>query len=250
MAEPQKWPSVPKVEPPQPHAHVTVVAGSQTNNLSEPLILAFQDAMAMRGRLRDEAYNVQGFSGKKIRLFFNNIMSELRDPRYLEIGVFHGASFCSALFKNRLRAVGIDDWTWIKDEGARAKLDANVTSFRTEDSDIQIIDSDFRKVDYASLGRFNIMYYDASHAEKDQYDGVVYPMQAMDSVYILVVDDWNWDWVRRATFKALRDAKARIDYSIEIRTSLNNESLPLLNGPNSDWHNGLLCATISKSPGP
>jgi hypothetical protein len=246
MSDNLKWPNVPKIDPPSPHAHVTVAVASQLDNLSMALKNAFQDAMAMRGRLRDEAFKVRGFSGKKIRLFFNNLMSELTEPRYLEIGVYYGASFCSAMFRNKLQAVGIDNWTWITEKDARAQLDANVATFKSDGSDIHIVDSDFRKVDYSSLGKFNVMYYDGPHSERDQYDGVMYPMKAMESTFILIVDDWNWDRVRSATFKALNDSKASIEYSIEIRTSLNGE-LPLVNNTNSEWHNGLLCAVISKS---
>ena len=246
MSEELKWPIVPKVEPPPPHAHLTVAVSSDMNTVSAALKNAFQDAMAMRGRLREEAYQVNGFSGKKIRLFFNNIMSELPNPRYLEVGVFNGASFCAALFKNKLHAVGIDDWTWINDKDARGKLDENLATFKTEGSLVEIIDSDFRKVDYSSIGPFNIMYYDGPHSEQDQYDGVAYPLKAMDSEFVLVIDDWNWDHVRRATFKALSDANATIGYSVEIRTTLNGD-FPLVNGANSEWHTGLLCAAVSKA---
>jgi hypothetical protein len=204
---------------------------------------AFQDAMAMRGRLREEAYNVPGFSGRKFRLFLNNLMSEVPNPRYLEIGVYHGASFCPALFRNKLRAVGIDNWSWAPEK--RQLLDSNLDAFLSPDTDVEIIEDDFRTMDFARLGKFNIYFYDASHSEQDQYDGVFRPQPAMDNPHIMIIDDWNWDHVRKGTFDALRDANLGIDYSIEVRTTFNGE-FPLVNGQTSEWHNGMIAAVVSK----
>ena len=229
---------LPEVDPTPPPAHVTVAAASQLS--------ALRDAMAMRGRLCDDAFKVHGYSGKKIRYLFNNLMSEVFEPRYLEIGVFHGASLCSAIFENVVRVVAIDDWTWSNDKSARDTLDANIAKFRTANSEIKIIDSDFRAVDYSAIGPFNVMYYDGPHDEQDQNDGVAFPLKAMDELFILIVDDWNWFHVRRATFKALLDGMAKIEYSVEIRTTMDDSS-PLFSGSDSEWHNGLLCAVVSKS---
>jgi hypothetical protein len=198
--------------------------------------------MALRGRLREDAFAVQGFSGRKFRLFLNNLISELPDPRYMEIGLFHGASFCSVLYKNKLRAVGIDNWT--ECGGKRQVFTDNLNRFRSAESDIWIIERDFRHIDYAKLGKFNILFYDGSHDEKNQYDGILLPQPAMDSPHIMIVDDWNWDHVRKGTFDALRDAKLEIGYSIEVRTIFNGE-FPLVNGQNSEWQNGCIMAVIS-----
>ena len=167
---------------------------------------AFQDAMAMRGRLREEAYRSHGFSGRKFRLLLNNLMCEVPDPRYLEIGLFHGASFCSALFKNKLRAVGVDNWS--EYGGKRQVFTDNMNNFRSDEADVEIIEQDFRKIDYNTIGKFNILFYDGSHNEKDQYDGIFVPQPAMEYPHIMIVDDWNWNQVRKGTLDAVRDAES------------------------------------------
>lgn len=237
------WPSVPRTDPPPPYALVTASATRQIDVLGKAVRDAFQDAMAMRGRLREEAYGVHGFSGRKFRLLLNNLMSEVPDPRYLEIGLFHGASFCPAVFKNKLRAVGVDNWS--EYGGKRQVFTDNLNKFRSDEADVEIIEQDFRKIDYNAIGKFNILFYDGSHAEKDQYDGIFIPQAAMEYPHIMIVDDWNWDFARRGTLNALRDANLAIDYSIEVRTSFNNE-IPLLNGQRSEWHNGTVIAVVSK----
>ncbi len=238
------FPSIADVAPPSPYALVTVIAGQQVDALTLAVRNAFQDAMALQGALCDAAYRVHGFSGRKFRLLMNNLMFELADPRYLEIGLFHGASFCSAIYQNELRAVGIDNWT--EYDGQRSLFDENLASFMSAETDVEILETDFRKVNYRELGPFNVLFYDGSHAEIDQYDGVFLPNEAMDDSYILIVDDWNWDPVRRGTHNALKDAGVAIDYSIEIRTSFDG-GLPPIRGATSEWHNGALIAVVSKT---
>ncbi len=240
----EKWPSMAKTDPPPPYAHLTMSAIHETSTLSTCVRKAFEDAMAMRAKLPPQAFSVQGFSGKKFRCFMNNLMREVPDPRYLEIGLFHGASFCSALAGNRVSAVGIDNWT--EYGGQRAKFDDNFTRFRTPESDVKILEKDFRAVDYTAVGKFNVIFYDGSHAEKDQYDGVYLPQPALDNQHILVVDDWNWVRVRNGTLNAVRDAGLSLDYTVEVRTSFHDEHLPVINGGNSEWHNGCFVGVLTR----
>jgi hypothetical protein len=231
------------IEPVQ-YAQTTVVATSIKNPLTSAVISAFEDAMAFRGRLKDDAFRVQGFSGQKFRMFLNNLVNEVPAPRYLEIGLFHGASFCPAIYRNSVRAVGIDNWS---EYGGNPKnFYDNLSKFRNENAIVDIIETDFRKVDFPNLGKFNILFYDGSHEEKDQYDGVALPQPAMDSDFILIVDDWNWQFVRNETFNAIRAEKIRVEYQIEVRTTFNNEHLPFVNGSASEWHNGCLIAVAAK----
>jgi hypothetical protein len=232
---------------PSPYAHATAVSRSGSNPLIPAIIRAFDDAMAERGRLRQDAFTIWGFSGRKFRYFLNNLIADVKDPRYLEIGLFHGASFCCAISSNVVRAVGIDNWT---EYGVQSThFHENLEKFKDEGADTSILECDFRKVDYGGLAKCNIMFYDGSHSEKDQYDGVLLPQPAMDDKYILLVDDWNWARVRKGTFDALRDSQATIDYQIELRTNFGNDVLPLIHGGTSEWHNGCLIAAVSKGGG-
>lgn len=233
----------PTIEAPLPPPLITVTATQEVAALTMAVRNAFQDAMAYRGALCQDGYNVQGYSGRKFRLFLNNLMFELSDPRYLEIGVYHGASFCPAVYENELRAVAVDNWSQYS--GQRSTFEDNLSRFTSAQTDIEIIEQDFATIDYDSIGKFNVMFYDGLHREIDQYNGVFLPRAAMDDSYILLVDDWNDDNVRRGTFNGLRDGGISIDYSIEVRTTHNGE-FPAIHGMKSEWHNGALIAVVSK----
>ena len=64
--------------------------------------------------------------------------------------------------------------------------------------------------------------------------------------YILVIDDWNWDKVRKGTEDGLKSVGAKVDFSIEVRTTMDNE-LTQRGGAKSDWHNGFYMAAIKKT---
>lgn len=231
-------------EPTAPRAVSVEPECLPTDLLIAAVRIAFQDALASRGALCDAAFRVQGYSGRKFRLFLNNLMFNLPDPRYLEIGTYHGASFCPAVYNNRLRAVSVDNWSQYG--GQRSTFENYLAQFTSEDTDIEIIEDDFINIDYSAIGKFNVLFYDGLHREIDQYNGVFIPRPAMDDKYILIVDDWNDENVRRGTFNGLRDGGVNIDYMIEVRTTLNGE-FPAIARETSEWHNGALIAVVSKS---
>ncbi len=93
-----------------------------------------------------------------------------------------------------------------------------------------------------------MLFYDGSHDEADQRDGMKLPSQAMDDTYIVIVDDWNWTHVRKGTFDGLAAAGAKIVASLELFTNLNGELPPMaFRGMKSDWHNGMFAATVVKT---
>lgn len=237
-------PTLQPTEPPPPYAQVTATSAGDPGPLAEAIRDAFQDAMALRGKLSDDAFAVPGFSGRKFRLFMNNLIARLEDPRYLEIGVYLGASFCSAMDGNKLRIVGIDNWSEFG--GKKDVFDANLAKFVTSDTDVTIMEGNFRHAEFSRMEKFNVMFYDGSHAEKDQYDGVFLPSAAMEDNFILIVDDWNWAHVKKGTFDALNDLLLDVVYSVEVRTSFAGEGLPVIHGQHSEWHNGMIAAVISR----
>jgi hypothetical protein len=110
---------------------------------------------------------------------------------------------------------------------------------------VTIVENDFQKLRAEDVGTFNIYFYDGSHSEKDQYDGIVWAMPALERTSIVLVDDWNWAHVRTGTMNAIRDMEVTIEYMLELRTSFDDQ-IPQPACGGSDWHNGFFGAVISK----
>lgn len=206
---------------------------------------AYEKTLLDEHKLPDNILTMNGMSGKKYRKFINNLIQEVKNPRYLEIGSWKGSTSCSALYGNSAKAVCIDNWSQFgnvsyefKENIKKVILDENLT----------IIENDFREVDYSSIGKHNIYFFDGPHEESDQYDGLSFVLPALDDVFILIIDDWNDNRPRTGTKKAIEDLGIKVLYSIEIRTS--NGVDVVYPAPyvleNSDWHNGYYISVCKK----
>jgi hypothetical protein len=202
---------------------------------------SFECALANIGSLPDFVRAIEGMSGQKYRTFINNLVGSHSGARYLEIGSWCGSTATAALYGNSVKALCIDNWSDFG--GPRATFFANIERVLSPAVKFQFIENDFRRVDYTSIGRFNIFLFDGPHKERDQYDGIMVARPALEKSFVLIVDDWNRLQVRLGTFRAVRDAGYCIASSIEIRTTRDN-SHPRVHGVNSDWHNGYFIAVL------
>jgi hypothetical protein len=205
---------------------------------------AFARALVGDSKLPQAIGNIEGASGQVYRSFINNLVESYSDPRYLEIGCWAGSAATAALYGNRAKCVCIDNWSQFGDP--KEAFLTNIAMVRSENIDFNLIEKDFRKVDYGALGTFNIYMFDGPHDEIDQYDGVIMAQRALEKSHILIVDDWNWMSVRCGTLRALVDANCRVEFWIEVRTSFDNTH-PRIAFQQSDWHNGYFIAVVNKT---
>lgn len=224
--------------------HISVASISGTNEYSTKLGEAMTRAISENGKINQEILSLFGMSGKKYRYFINNLIESIADPRYLEVGVYMGSTLCSAMYGNNLKAFAIDNWS--TDNAAATQFFENIARFRTPEVRVSFLDSDFRAVDFSSIGKFNVYLFDGPHSVDDHVDGICVAMPALDDQFVLIIDDWNWADVRTGTFEAIRKVGLRLDFVAEIRTTLD-ESHPLVAGGDSDWHNGYFIAACTKA---
>ena len=236
---------------------ISIDGDFEKNSYSKNIKKSFFQALAMNTKLSDEIKFMPGMSGKKYRYFINNFVSLTDNPRYLEIGSWTGSTVCSALYGNTAKAVCIDNWItfpeeeqvrkFFNTENQKKTFEINTKKIITEKIDFQFIESDFRKVNYKQLGKFNIYCYDALHDSKSQYDGITIAQPALDDIFILIIDDWNLEEVRKGTFNAFGDLGINVISKIDIKTTQNNDMPKLFHSHYSDWHNGYFFAVCEKS---
>jgi hypothetical protein len=212
------------------------------------LIDALRDAFSTTwqgtvDRLDQEIRSMQGMSGRKYRTLVNNLINNMPDARYLEIGSWAGSTLCAAIYNNEVRALAIDNWSEFG--GPAGDFMTNVGRFRNPRSHVSFLEQDFKTVRFDAIGKYNIYLFDGPHFEADQYEGIVLAQPALDEQFVLIVDDWNFPPAQAGTKRAFADLNLQIDYAIEIRTTLDG-SLPEVLGAISDWHNGYFLAVVSK----
>lgn len=227
-----------------PTPNITIFDSGVFTLLTETMKAAFDQALEGIPVVDARVYDVDGFCGRKHRAFINILIHMIEEPRYLEVGVFRGATLCAAIAGNKVRVLGVDNWS---EYGGKAnEFYANLAAIKDVQSSVSILEQDFRTVPYDHIGKFNVYFYDGPHSYQDQYDGVMMALPALDDLAILIVDDWNWEQVREGTFNALTDTGTTIDYGIELRTSMD-ETIPEFARRQSHWHNGICAFVIRKA---
>lgn len=223
--------------------------GNWDSPAAQRLSNAWFSAIAIEHKLPDWIRYMYGMSGKKYRYLINNLVAETPNAKYLEIGSWKGSTACSAVYGNNCRAFCIDNWSEFlcgaTKEDVRKEFENNIKQACADTAQYSFIDKDFRSVDFNSIGRYNIYLFDGPHSEQDQYDGIVLTQSALESEYILIVDDWNVERIRLGTSKALNDLEHKIICGIEILTRHDHEH-PVISMESSDWHNGYFIAVVNK----
>ena len=76
--------------------------------------------------------------------------------------------------------------------------------------------------------------YDGNHSEDSHYRALNHYYECLDDIFIFLVDDWNWDFVRNQTRKSIED----ILYEKEIKYDrVSGET----------WWNGIYAAILKKN---
>ncbi len=224
-------------------AFVTTIEQTERPSLTQHVKASLRAALAGQTTLDPAILQMPGMSGRLYRMFINHLIGLLGgDARYLEVGAWQGSTLCSAICGHPVQAVAIDNWSEFG--GPRDAFHRNLERFRGR-ARVRVVEDDFRRVEYATLGKFNVFLFDGPHREADQYDGIVLAQPALERSHVLIVDDWNLKPVREGTRRALNALPLETRYMAEIRTTLD-DTHPARHSAQSDWHDGYMFAVLEK----
>lgn len=204
---------------------------------------SFDKALNYESKLPPWILNIHGMSGKKYRHFINNLVSLISNCRYLEIGSWKGSTLCSALFNNEVSSYAVDDWSQFY--GPKQEFNDNVQRCLNESiSNIKFTfeENDYKNINYSNIGTYNLYFYDGPHTYEDQYNALSLFLDNMDEEFIFICDDWNWDYVEKASRDVINKLNLKVLYSIDIKCELGDG----WHGELSDWHNGYYIAVLQK----
>jgi len=213
-----------------------------------------------QSKLTEEILMMRGLSSVKMRHFLNNLCS-IPDNRYLEVGVWQGSTFISAVYDNEMHRlpVGIDDFSYGTldlDVKLRRSLYCNI---HLKHRKYKFIDQDCFTVDlvegpgptivgsgcgaegyrtYQSNNPFDIYFYDGDHDEAAQEKGITHFANVLSSTVIIVVDDWNWATTKNGTAAAFKKLNWTISKQWELPATGNQDQ--------ENWWNGVAVFVINK----
>lgn len=193
-------------------------------------------------KLDSDILSMDGMSGKKTRHFYNNLLGNVANPRYLEIGTWKGSSLCSAMYGNKANIVCIDNWSEF--QGPKNDFINNLEKYKGLNT-VYALEGDCWVVDANKLPKFNIYLYDGGHKEEDHYKALTHYIQCMDDIFIFIVDDWNWKEVRDGTYRAIKDLNLERLYEHEIKLTNDNTHTPK-DIAGKTWWNGIYICVLKK----
>jgi hypothetical protein len=228
--------------------NTVTIQQNKLNTYSKAILNAYSYAANENNNIPDWILNMESMSGKRYKNFINRLILELKNVNYLEVGTWTGSTACSAMYKNKVNCTFIDNWNQFNPQGNVKNLFFENTEkclSESPEAKYQFYETDFRLLDYHTIDKYNVYFFDGPHEEKDQYDGVLLAQPALENEFIFICDDWNWDKVRAGTLRAFLDLNLEILYSLEIRTTLDG-STPEIVYEESEWHNGYFIASCIK----
>jgi len=202
---------------------------------------AFAAAERGESKLTPDLFQLDGMSGRMTRHFYNNLLN-FEDARYLEVGTWKGSSTCAAMYGNHAHVVCIDNWSLF--QGPKDEFLRNFERYKGE-NDARFIEADCFSVDVSSLPRFNVYLYDGDHSEESHYRALTHFYPALDDVFILVVDDWNWADVRDGTHRAIAELGLEVVHTREVRLTQDNRHTPKTLA-RASWWNGIYITVLRK----
>lgn len=195
-------------------------------------------AVAHSSGIHSRCLEIGGFSTGIMRRLFNNLLNYEGTKSYLEVGLYKGGTFCSAIDAiDDLWAFGFEDFSQpFGDENVEMELAFNVSETRIgARSKIEVINQDFFqwvKNPNREYSKFDIYFYDGEHSREAQSWALPRAYPFLKDQFLFIVDDADWKDVHNGTWDAFHD----LEDDVEIL-----DMWELTDGvPDGEkWHNGL-----------
>lgn len=206
---------------------------------------SMEAAYRLESKIAEEVFEIQGWSSSRIRHFLNNLCSYPK-TRYLEVGVWFGSTYISALYGNNVdRATAIDNFSQHWDETGYPQDELEISEYVTFKENCEsflgespnIINKDFLSAIKELKGTYNVYFYDGDHSIKSQEQALLRFWPKLAKEFVFIVDDWNSEDVQKGTNSALEKMKGKVIQRWEFPTdSIENDG----------WWNGLAIYVIRK----
>lgn len=183
----------------------------------------------MSSKLTQAIYEIEGMSSNKVRDYLNKIC-QLKDTRYLEVGLWKGSTFISACYGNELTAWGIENFSEFA--GPRQEFTNNFNKYLGSQPNVHFIEADYFSLNLLDAGitGVNVFFYDGAHTENEQYKALDHAYESLADKFIYIVDDWNHQPARDGTMRIIEDLKLKVVFKKEYPANFNGDKENYWNG--------------------
>lgn len=212
----------------------------------ETIDKSLEDAENNISKINPNILSIPGMSGNKTRHFLNNSVQGI-GGRYLEVGVWAGSTFCSALNGSNTNEYSIACDNWSEFGGPKNEFLKNISKYIDIDNlPIKFLEKDCFKITAEDLhideqGKFPIYLYDGPHKKIEHYEALTKFIDFLEDDFVYLCDDWNWtNDVEAGTREAYKDLNLQIHKEWVMKTPNN------VDNDRIGWWNGYYAAVVSK----
>ena len=189
--------------------------------------------------------SIEALTSDITRHFLNNICSR-EGTKYLEVGVYAGGTFYSALQNNNAKAYAIDNFKkayapWRDDIEFVGHKDPKEAFLKPpwwpdKKYDFTLIEGD--AIDAVVPEKCNVIFYDADHDPAGQFKILSHLLQFCEDEFILLVDDANMPGVVDSAMDFTTSKRLKVLYERKILTTVPEDQ--------SSWWNGIYILLLQK----
>lgn len=208
-----------------------VVSAKTKNKFITAINNAYEKSINEESKCSGFTLNIEGLTSNKIKHFLNNLCNT-KDVRYLEVGTWHGATFCSAIENNNVQAICIDSWHtntiepmrevegWKSKDGNPLEIfQKNLQSVKGRNN-VQWFNEPVESLDLTKIPyTCNIVFYDGDHSFESTKNFLDRYYEKFEETMILIVDDWNWPQIKNATQQHIEQKEYKVLYEKLIETT-------------------------------
>ena len=189
---------------------------------------------------------IESLTSETTKHFLNNICA-IEGTKYLELGVYGGGTFYSALQNNNVFGYAVDDFK--KRYLSPERDDIEFTPFTNPKTafltppwypdkryDFKLIEGNISEVEIPE--QCNVIFYDADHDPVEQYKNLQHIWQYCADEFILLVDDANMPGVIDSVDDLIRSNNPTVLFERKILTSIPEDL--------NSWWNGIYILLIKK----
>jgi hypothetical protein len=190
----------------------------------EKIDKAIENATLGKSKLTPEILAMEGMSSPWVRHLLNNIVK----GNYLEIGVWHGSTFISALYKNKVNAYAIDNWSEYNYNDAKYNFQQNCAKFGI--SGYTFFECDAFTVDLKKIPKIDVYFYDGDHNYDETCRALVYFLPVLSDTFLFIADDYDWQGVKEGVSKGIKECNLKIIKKWELHSACSNDKETWWNG--------------------
>jgi hypothetical protein len=100
------------------------------------------------------------------------------------------------------------------------------------------IEDDIYEIDLRALPKPNVFLYDAGHAAEEHKKGIKRYKKKLQDESIIIVDDWDREYIRLITRETLKSCRLDIIHEREMFSNVRDDA--------ENWWNGVFLAHIAR----